>query len=95
MPLIFCFSINFKNYFVFSIFFLQESEIYSLSAMCPRKRLKNCIQFAASKLDDNNESEDRIFDRIRDFLSLMTEDQYSGTFDILSTLLYFYIRAVQ
>ena len=46
--------------------------------MCPKKKLNNCIQLAASKLDDNNESEDRIFDRIRDFNILMTEEQYSG-----------------
>ena len=47
--------------------------------MCQTKKLRNCIQSAASKLDDNNGSEDRIFDRIRDFVFL-TEDQYSGKY---------------
>ena len=46
--------------------------------MCPKKKLNNCIQLAASILDDKNGSEDRIFDRIRDFNLLMAEEQYSG-----------------
>ena len=52
--------------------------------MCPKKKLKSCIQLAASKLDDNNGIEDRIFDRIRDFIILLTEDQYSGMSSLLS-----------
>ena len=74
--------INFKTN-IYSNIFLQESEVNSLPFMCPKKKLKSCIQLAASKLDDNNGSEDRIFGRIRDFIILLTEDQYSGMSSLL------------
>ena len=51
-----------------------------------RKKFRNCIQFATSRLDDSNGSEDRIFERIRNFL-LLTEDQYSGKFHKVNTFL--------
>ena len=47
--------------------------------MSTKKKFRNCIQFAASRLDDINGSEDRIFDRIRDFV-MLTEDRYPGKF---------------
>ncbi|KAI6652351.1 E3 ubiquitin-protein ligase [Oopsacas minuta] len=44
-----------------------ESPLY---ALCPKAKLKNCIQPAASRLDDSNGSEERIVGRIRDILLL-------------------------
>ena len=41
-------------------------------------KFTDCIQNAASRLQDQNGSEDRIYDRVRDILYILQDTYYSG-----------------
>ena len=41
-------------------------------------KFTNCIQNAASRLQDQNGSEERTYDRVRDILNILQDIHYSG-----------------
>ena len=51
--------------------------MFSTGTVWSKSRLKHCIQPAVSRLEDQYGSGDRIFDRIRDFNLLLTEENYT------------------
>ncbi|KAI6647030.1 E3 ubiquitin-protein ligase [Oopsacas minuta] len=70
---------------IYQLFEGYETGLETSHSMSQKKKLSACIQSAASKLDDNDGSEDRIFDRIRDFALLLTDDKYYVN-DFIKTL---------